>query len=70
MTSALLKLYDGPARVEWQWARRGRSSGELRQECQQRGSTLFEPGRVQTGEERLPQGLAGWQLCCSLQRGF
>ena len=29
-----------------------RSSRALRQECQQRGRSLFAPGRVQTGEER------------------
>ena len=47
-----------------------RNTGAMGEGCQLRGRSLFAPGRVQTGEERLPQGLAGWQLCCSVQRGF
>ena len=47
-----------------------RSSGMMGEGCQQRGRSLFAPGRARTSEERLPQGLAGWQLCCSVQRGF
>ena len=47
-----------------------RSSGALGQGCQQRGRSPFARARARTGEERLPQGLAGWQLFCSVQRGF
>ena len=39
-----------------------RNSGALRQEYQQRGRSLCAPGRTTRGKERLPQGLAGWQL--------
>ena len=47
-----------------------RSSGAVGQLCQQRRRSLFAPGRARTGKERLAQGLAGWQLCCSVQRDF
>ena len=47
-----------------------RSNGEFPQGCQLRGPRVFARGRARMGEERLPQGLAGWQLFCSLQRGF
>ena len=39
-----------------------RSSGAVGQWCQQRGRSLFAPGRTTTGKERLPQGMAEWQL--------
>ena len=47
-----------------------RSSGLVDQRCKQRGRSLFAPGRATASKERLPKGLTGWQLICSLQRGF
>ena len=47
-----------------------RNSGALSQECQQRGLSLFACVRLKMREERLPRGLAGWQLFRSVQRGF
>ena len=47
-----------------------RSSGVGGERCQQRGLSPFANGRARTGEERLPQRLASWQLFCSVQRGL
>ena len=47
-----------------------RNSGAVGEGCQQRGRSLFACVRLKKSEERLAHGLAGWQLFCSLQRGF
>ena len=54
----------------WQSSRRFRNSGAVGEGCQQRGRSLFACVRLKLRAEMLPQGQAGWQLCCSVQRGF
>ena len=46
------------------------SSGALGEGCQQRGRSPFARARATASKERLPQGLAGRQPFCSVQRGF